>query len=126
MSDERHRHVKSVSRESDGMKIMLPEGLGFETFGDFRRWAHVHFCMKGSAMDYITYVPKTAECYLDTSLPGAYTVKVSECEFKSPGKVLLVHCEKTYEFTIDYYIQKTTPVKSRRSVKSTCKVCSIS
>ncbi len=99
----RNSQVKTVIRDLDGMRIDLPPGTTFQTYGEFRRWAHAHFNMIGKAVDYSTCVYSTNDVIREKSLGQTFTAKVSEAEFLRPSVVILSNYKKHYEYAIQYY-----------------------
>ena len=116
----RIKHVKLISRESDGMKIRLPAGLGYQTHGDFRHWTHASFCMAGKTVEYVSHVPVTSEDV--RKFPVEYVFKVSDSEFLNPETVLLSNGETIYRYHIEYYEH----AQSQGKKTSRCCSCAIS
>jgi hypothetical protein len=115
------KSVKTVFREYDGVKIKLPLGLGFETHGDFRRWAHAHFSMPGNSVDYVSHIPATSEV-VHRKFPVEFVYRVNNSEFLSPASVFLSNGENTYVYRLEYY-DYTVTAQKKKSRCFNCVIC---
>ncbi len=121
MMKTRAKNVKLVSRDSDGMKIRLPDGLSFETHGDFRRWAHANFFMVGNSVEYVSHIPATSEDV--RKFPAQFVFKVSDSEFLDPETVFLSNGRKIYGYHIEYFEHESRSKKQNK--KPWCLSCVI-
>jgi hypothetical protein len=118
------KHVKCVTREMDGLKINVPQGVWFETHGDFRRWAHDHFLMSGKSVEYVSHVPLTSETIRQTH-PTEYVFKGNDYEFRNPSVVFISNGETVAKYFIQYY-EHMMPTSNNDCKVSRCFHCVVS